>query len=271
MLTAGNHFAQCIQEARDHGLVAVLLANLPMLGITQTYSGDPAAGRESCNEALELAKRIGDVRGELLAQLGMMAGLLVEMKIDECRRRADAALKLAQQIGARRFQSECLGIIAATMLSTGEQDALRLAEEAVQIGRETGMSYCGPVLLSIVARITPDAKQRAQALDEGEELLAKGCVSHSYFEFYHNAIEVSLAERAWADVRRYADGLAAYTAAEPLPLTNVLITRARLLADVGERSKKRTLRAQLESVRADCQRMNALGALPAVESALASL
>jgi DNA-binding SARP family transcriptional activator/tetratricopeptide (TPR) repeat protein len=272
MLTARDHFAKCIQEARDHGLVAVLLANLPMLGITQTYSGDPIAGRDSCAEALELARRIGDVRGELLAQLGMTTGLLVQMKTEECRKRAEHALKLAQQIGARRFQAECMGIIAAAMRSNEDRaEALRLAEDAVQLGRETGMSYCGPVLLSIVASVTPDAAQRKQALEEGADLLAQGCVSHSYFDFYQNAIEVSLVEGLWADARRYADGLDAYTAEEPLPLTNLLIARARLLADVGENVATDETRARLQSLRADCQRMNALAALPAVEQALARL
>lgn len=271
MLTARNHFSQCIREARDHGLVAVLLSNLPMLGITQTYCGEPAAGRANCNEALDLARRIGDVRAELLAQLCMCTGLLVQTQLEECAKRAGEALRLAQQIGARRFQSECMGVIAATRLLLGQREqALTLADEALQIGRETGMSYCGPVLLSIVARVTPDAHRRRAALDEGEELLAAGCVSHSYFEFYHNAIEVSLAERAWADARRYADGLAAYTAAEPLPLTDLLVARARLLADAGEGVKKRTLRTRAEELRATCQRMNALAALPSIDAVLAA-
>ena len=50
MDTARKHFAQCIKEARDHGLVGVLLSNLPMLAITHTYCGEPAASRESCRE-----------------------------------------------------------------------------------------------------------------------------------------------------------------------------------------------------------------------------
>jgi hypothetical protein len=260
-----------VREARDHGLVGVLLANLPMLGITQTYSGNPVLGAECCGEALELARRIGDLRGELLAHLCMANALLVMHRIDDCRKRAQAALRTAQQLGARRFQAESMGIVAATLLAGGEpQEALPLALEALQIGRETGMSYCGPVLLSIVARLTPDPRQRSEALAEGEALLAQGCVSHSYFEFYHNAIEVSLAERAWSDVRRYADGLEAYTAAEPLPLTDVMIHRARLLADLGEGVRKRGIRGKLEALLADCQRMSMLAAAPAIEQALAA-
>src|SRR5262249_11914447 len=96
-----------------------------------------------------------------------------------------------------------------------------------------------------------------------------GCVSHSYFEFYGNAIEVSLREGAWTDARRYADGLAAYTADEPLPLTDLLIRRGRTLADIGEqRATAKARSGELHSLREECLRMNALAALPAIERAL---
>jgi hypothetical protein len=93
-------------------------------------------------------------------------------------------------------------------------------------------------------------------------------VSHSYFEFYSNAIEAGLQERDWASVRRYADKLEAYTSAEPLPYTNLLIKRARLLADVGEKGMRKASRADLEALLAECQRMNARTPLAAIEQAL---
>ena len=271
MLTARRHFQQCVEEARKHDLLGVLLANLPMLALTHAYCGSPASGRENFREALDLARRIGDIRTELLAHLCMASGLLVEAQFDECRAYAQRALELAKQLGARRFQAETQGIIAATMIDVDRAAALQLAEEALQLGRETGMSYCGPVLLGIVARLTSNPMQRSRCLSEGEELLARGCVSHSYFEFYGNAIEVSLREHAWQDARHYADGLAAYTAEEPLPLTDLLIRRARALADVGENLATADTRATLASLREQCQRMNALAALPAIERALGSL
>jgi hypothetical protein len=145
---------------------------------------------------------------------------------------------------------------------------LQLTKEALRLGRETGMSYCGPVLLSIVARLTPSGPERASALAEGEQLLAAGCVSHSYFEFYGHAIEASLQDRDWPAVRRYADGLESYTSGEPLPWTDMLIKRARLLADVGENHGDATTRKQPEALRAECRRMNALVPLVAIESVL---
>ena len=57
MVTAREHFAQCIKEARDHDLVGVLLANLPMLAITHTYCGDPAG------ESRKLAAKGSSSRG----------------------------------------------------------------------------------------------------------------------------------------------------------------------------------------------------------------
>ena len=40
------------------------------------------------------------------------------------------------------------------------------------------------------------------AIAEAEQLLAEGCVSHSYFEFYTSAIEMSLEARDWSGARR---------------------------------------------------------------------
>src|ERR1044071_10284015 len=153
----------------------------------------------------------------------MASGLLPQGQLDECRNHAKQALKLAQQLGARRFEAECMGYIAQTLIAEDPAQALQITKEALRLGRETGMSYCGPVLLSVLARLTPSGPERASALAEGEQLLAAGCVSHSYFEFYGNAIEAGLQDPGWLAVRKYADGLEAYTSGEPLPWTDTLI------------------------------------------------
>ena len=44
-------------------------------------------------------------------------------------------------------------------------------------------------------------------------------------------------------------GLEAYTSAEPLPWTDMLIKRARLLADAGEKGMSKQTRAGLEALR----------------------
>jgi hypothetical protein len=113
------------------------------------------------------------------------------------------------------------------------------------------------VLLSVLARATEDPEQRTAALREGEALLADGSVSHSYFEFYDNAIEVSLDAGAWAEARRYADALRQYTRAEAVPWTELVLERAGLLIDIGAgRATEQTMRA-LEALLARCKSIQA--------------
>lgn len=272
LVTARKHFAQCVQEARKHNLASVLLANLPMLGITDVYYGSPTAGRESLKEALELAHRLGDLRSELLIHLCFGPGFLIQAQYAEAERASNNALRLARQLGARRFQSECIGILAIAQLAREDRaKALELAREGLELGRETGMSYCGPVLLSILARATDDANERTQALQEGEALLAAGCVSHSYLDFYSNAIEVSLQQQQWEEALRYAAALELYTAREPMPLSDAIVQRARLLAAAGSSANSPRLTEQLENLAASLRKMNAHAALVAVEQRLAIL
>lgn len=272
LLTARSHFAQCVEAARQHDLISVLLANLPMLGITQIYCGETAAGRVSLQEALEIARRVGDLRSEMISVLCLTAGYILQGRTDERRTLANQALQLAKQLGARRFQAECLGILASCLTHPEHRaEGLRLVEEGLQISREMGMSYCGASLLGILARLTSDPAQRAAALAEGETLLASGCVSHSYFEFYHHAMEVSIEQNAWQALRRYANDLSAYTANEPLAPTDLQAQRARLLADVGENIITPQTHSQLEALLHRCLQMDATALIPAIGAALALL
>jgi hypothetical protein len=80
--------------------------------------------------------------------------------------------------------------------------------------------------------------------------------------------DAGLQDRDWKSVRKYAASLEAYTSAEPLAWTDMLIKRARLLADAGEKGVSKQTRAGLEAVKVECQRMNARTAAAAVQAAL---
>ncbi|WP_116811302.1 BTAD domain-containing putative transcriptional regulator [Steroidobacter cummioxidans] len=269
LLTARQHFVQCVKEAREHGLISVLLANLPMVGITHVYCGEVAAGRASLQECREIARRVGDLRSEMISVLCLTSGLILQGKHEERSQLARQAMRMAKQLGARRFHAECLGILASCMTAPESRDeALRLVAEGLQLSRELGMSYCGASLLGILARLTPDPAQRAAALAEGETVLASGCVSHSYFEFYHHAMEVSIEQSAWQAARRYANDLSTYTAAEPLAPTDLQSARARLLADVGENIITPQTIFELETLKQRCQTMEAVALIPAVDAAI---
>lgn len=272
MLSARDLFAQCVEAARRHRLTGILATNLPMLAISHHYSGNLPLAQQLLEEGLVLTQQIGDLRGELIVQLCSGSVLLTQGRVQESRAHAQRAIDLAHQLGARRFHAEALGILALTYVVTDNNaEATSLAQDALQISRDTGMTYCGPSLLSIAARATADSELCTALLAEGEALLARGCVSHSYFEFYNNAIEVSLQRRLPVEARRYAQELERYTLDEPSPWTQLLSKRAMLLADAQQLAASATTSTALHQLRTDCLRLQATSLVPMIDDALCAI
>jgi DNA-binding SARP family transcriptional activator len=272
IVSAHRHFQRCITEARQHGLASVLLANLPMLCVTHHYCCELDAATRTYEEGLDLVRRVGDRRGELLIHLVASTTLSMQGLFEDSRVHAKLALEFAQRVGARRFQAEAFGLLArAYSLEGNREEALPLANAGLAIARESALSYCGPVLLSAIALATNDRQQQSAALGEGEALLADGCVSHSYFEFYDAAAEVSLNTRAWSEARRYAAALENYTREESVPWAALVIERARLLADAGEGVATRRTAAALKDLLDRCTAVRTFVLTPRIEAALQQL
>ena len=118
--------------------------------------------------------------------------------------------------------------------------------------------------------ITEDPDQRRWALEQGEQVLGRGCVFHNYFWFYRDAIEVALKTADWAGLERYASALERFTAAEPVPWTSFFIARGRALAAHGQgRHDQATLR-ELRRLRDEAAAAGFRSALPALERAVAA-
>jgi hypothetical protein len=183
---------------------------------------------------------------------------------------ADAALMLAQQLGARRFETEALVFRAELHRLAGRRaDALATAEEAVKISRETGPAFLGPFALGALALASEDPIARRAALAEGEALLRAGAVSHNHLLFPRDAIESYLEAGDWEGVERSAAGLAQYTRSEPLPFADFYIARARALATHGgQRSNAESLAAELERLREEGERLGLRVALPEIVNAI---
>ena len=111
--------------------------------------------------AYELALQVGDRHGEMFA-LEAQGELLAF-----CDRYVDAepilerARSLAVTIGARRYQGILLLAMAECSLGSGRRDeALERIDQALAVSRETGMRFCGPMILAIKARLHDDADER---------------------------------------------------------------------------------------------------------------
>jgi DNA-binding SARP family transcriptional activator len=271
ILTSRDYFERCIELSRRHGLTRIEVNHLPMLGIVSMYCNEVGRGVAACEEAMEKAMRIGDVRSEVLARL-VLAGLhQTAGRDEECLAHCTRARDLARPLGAARFEADALtGLGLASHYLGRAQEARRYLDQAHAMVEQIGPNYTGPWVLAAIALANDDAGVRGQALARGEEQLALGCVSHNYFHFYQLAIEVAHQLGRPDEMLRYAGALERYTAREPLPWTDFIIARARALARHLGRERDGRLRAELDALRERAVQVGLGTALAGIEAALAA-
>jgi hypothetical protein len=158
---------------------------------------------------------------------------------------------------------------ALLLLRGGERArAHACAREALEFCRAHAMAFIGPTALGVLAQASTDAKERRQALAEGEALLAKGSISHNYFDFYACAIDTSLESGDYAGAERYCDAFERYTAAEPLPWSLRAIGRGRLLARAGRGERGEELLMAIKRRRAEIAQAGFGIWVPALDDAI---
>jgi len=120
-----------------------------------------------------------------------------------------------------------------------------------------------------VARNTADQGARRQILQEGEQILREGAVSHNHFHFYADAMDACLESKEWDEVERYAAALEEFTRPEPLPWSEFFIKRGRTLAAFGRGNRADSTLQTLRQLRGEAERVGLRMALPALDAALA--
>ena len=78
--------------------------------------------------------------------------------------------------------------------------ALELVETALAVCRAHGMGHIGPWLHGVRALVETEPQARRQFLQEGERVLALGCVSHNYIQLRELAIDALLEIGDWDGV-----------------------------------------------------------------------
>ena len=256
MKSALARYEHCIELCAAHGMTRVAIPNRVLTGFCRGFLMEFDAGAADIEAAHALALKVGDRHVEMLALESQ--GMLLTF----CDRHAEAepllrrAAALAETLGARRFQSIIGAGLAACALAAGRRaEARERIERALDLSRDSGMAFCGPLILGLRTRLQDDEREREQTRAEAEALLARGCASHNAIEYLRHGIEDALARSEWARALAHAAALEAHTRAEPLPYADFAIARARVLAGIAARPGDTALRQQLDRLRAEARRV----------------
>jgi tetratricopeptide (TPR) repeat protein len=271
MRSAFENFSRCVALCQEHGFGRIEVANRSMVGFTRLWLAEVREALEDGNAAARAAALVGQPRAELLGETRCALSSIELGAFDVAGRHLGAALRLARQLGARRFEVQTLTYQGRLRLHQGERaEAMALLRKALELGDDVGLQFFGPVIFGGLSRAAEHANERAEWLTKGEAVLRRGSVGHCHLFFYRDAIEAMLLARDRAGALRYADALEAYTVAEPLPLVTLFIERGRALAAALEEPPDAQLRQALARIVAAMRDTGLTPFLPQVEAALAA-
>jgi hypothetical protein len=240
-----------------------------MVGWVGIYIDTLSQALQRAETAAEIARKGSHYRAEAQAR-GLAGYVRTEMAaFAAARQQLELALALARKLNAKRFEAHFVLDLARLAHAQGDlAEARDLIEQGVSLCRETGMSYIGPTALACQARMARSPQLAKGALDEGEAVLRKGCVSHNYLWFYRDAIEASLDIGDWDEAQRYAAALEDYTRPEPVPWADFFIARGRALAACGRGRQDALTYATLRDLSQEANRLGTRLAVPRIEQAL---
>lgn len=246
MRSACEQFRACIVLCQNHGYGRIEVANRHMVGWTRCHLMEHAEALEDAKEAIRMATTVSHQRAKLL---GLILAGMIESEFGhfvEAASYLEPALDLARTLGAGNFEAQTLRLSGLVRAGQGRlAEARNLAELAVDVVRKVGMTFIGPAVLAAKASLTGDPEESKNALLEAESILASGCVAHNHFFFAQVAIDHSLATGGWDEAERYAAKLEAYTRDQPLPWSDFLIARGRVLAAWGRGMRSEAVLAEL--------------------------
>jgi len=270
IVSAYEHFRECVEMSRKHRFGQIEAANLPMVGFAALLMGRLDEVQETSQAAVSLTQRMANRRAEIVAHHGCAIAYLERGETKLARPHAQAAVDLSRAIGARRFDPESVLMVAGCVFYDGNRvEAAAMMREALATAREH-INYCGPMILGTLARSSDDPEERRRCLEEGQRILEAGSPAHNHLFFYREAIEASLDMQDWSAALRYADLLEGQFREEPLMFADFLAGRARALAAAGQGRRDPALRSQLHRLVAAARKSHHAQLLPALEAAAAA-
>ncbi|MEO1103210.1 MAG: hypothetical protein AAFW98_05700, partial [Pseudomonadota bacterium] len=182
-------FAACVSLAAEHELETIASAHRPMAAISRFYVEAGVAPLEDAAVAAEQARVAGSLRNEILAVIGL--GVIQAFAAD--RDGVDGTIKrLAKLIGETesRFRADyTIGCMFASWLSGRAPEAFAAAEAYLA---EHDEPYLAPAIAGIAAISAQEEAPARAAIDQGQRILERGVVAHSFLMFHHFAMRAAV-------------------------------------------------------------------------------
>ncbi len=257
MRTALARFDECVALCDAHGLARIAIPNLVMGGFCRMYMSEFDAGIDKMRAGHALACRVGDRHSEMFGLEALGVLLVFRGHYVEAEPVCTRSLALAETLGARRYQALLLCVLAETRFMQGDlEGAHERNARALVLARETGMAFCGPLVLALAARMLEAGPERERCRDEVLAMLRQGALGHSQIGFHRLGIDDALARGEWGRARKHADTLEALTREERLPYVDFLITRGRSLATLGEDPRNGAAQTEIERLKREAERLD---------------
>ncbi|MDP6342963.1 MAG: tetratricopeptide repeat protein [Alphaproteobacteria bacterium] len=271
MRSSLRNFDRVLEIARAHDILSVDAGCVPAVAHTTMFQNRLVETRQIIVEGLELIRRVGHRRAEVIVRLNL-ASLLCEF--GEARvglEESERAAAIIEQIGARVWEPLAWSNRGRCLHHLGEPgQAVEAARQGAELARETSRALLGAWCMGILALVADDPEERQAALTEGEEMLEGRVVAHCHLWFYRDAMDACLRVGDYAAADRYAGLLEDFTRDEPMPWTDFFIARGRTLAAHARTPDDPDMRKQLTDLRQTARDIHMGSALPAIERALES-
>jgi tetratricopeptide (TPR) repeat protein len=271
MRTACEQFEACAKLAKDRRLAEVRSAALPMVSWTAYHLLEPDKADDAAYETCRRAWWEHLPRAELVARAYIAwTAALVSADYFIAEQMAFKCQQLIEKLGAKRFESQMRALAAVCAWRTGERERpVAQAQIALELCKAHGMGYIGAWVTAVRGLVDPDPAARRRWLADAESELVRGSVSHNHIWVRELEIDAFLDLQDWDAVEAACERLMAYTASQPLPLTDLRIARGKALARHGRGEHSTSLGADLSELRTRLAAGKVVADLPAVERALA--
>jgi class 3 adenylate cyclase/tetratricopeptide (TPR) repeat protein len=233
MRSAYESFQLCVDRCRKIGLGRVEVANWSQMANCFSFLGKSEEVLKSSKEAVAAAVSVGHLRAEMNALEGICNVALNTGDVEMLGTYAERGSAIAGQLQSHAWDAYYLSLSAVAHYLGGDYSrAGEIAQAAVGLG-DSSRAFTGGWTLGALAMVAEVPETRANALREGDLLLAQGVNGEAHLHFIRYAMLACLGAGMWDELERYAEAMDVFTQAEPLPWADFAIAQSRVLAKVG--------------------------------------